>query len=246
MATQNAVKTVVSNDNLSAIRDRFGAINHHHVPESIKSLVSQLEKELGWTLGIESTNKRGGYECHSVDVYGYDTSRTLAVLQLRRAYRKKDGYWPEVSKVYTLAGIDDGQLFSHPLVSSPRRNRALDTLTPADTVRWAESKIFGVAVDKLNQIVRQGDIAIVPVKSIPSYARDNPVAVSNLVLRGSHHVQVDGSLFEFDGSYYLEGMAEIVHTKAQHKAVAVGEGRWKIVQGARGKDAWWSDSELGD
>ena len=225
-------------------RNGYGAIIKD-IPVSIKGLVDQLATELGWTLGIKTAG-RSGYEAHNLDVFGFDVNRQLAVIQLRRAYKKKEGYYTQVEKSYTLVGIDDGQLFSHPLQSSPARNPNLHSQTAEDTVRWAEGKIFGVPVSRLDTIVRQGDIAFVPYRTIPAVVKENPVDVMDLIIRGSHSIKVDGSLYQDQaGQFYFDGVAESVHTKGQHKAVQVA-GRYKIVAGKRGRSAWWADSELGD
>ena len=244
MNTNTALKPATLNSTTSVSRNGYGAITKD-IPVSIKALVDQLATELGWTLGIQGVGK-SGYEAHNLDVFGYDVGRQLAVIQLRRAYKKKEGYYTQIEKAYILVGIDEAQLFSHPLQSSPARNPNLKTHTAEDTVRWAEGKIFGVPVSRLDTIVRQGDIAFVPCRAIPAVAKENLVDVMDLVIRGSHSIKVDGLLYKDpDEQFFFDGVAELVHTKGQHKAVQV-EGRYKIVAGKKGRSAWWADSELGD
>jgi hypothetical protein len=244
MDTNTALKPATHTRSTPVSRNGYGAITND-IPVAIKALVDQLATELGWTLGIQKVGK-SGYAAHNLDVFGYDADRHLAIIQPRRAHKKKEGYYSQVEKAYMLVGIDDGQLFSHPLQSSPARNPNLKTHTAEDTVRWAEGKIFGVPVSRLDTIVRQGDVAFVPCRSIPAVAKENPVDVMDLIIRGSHSIKVDGNLFKDpDGQFYFDGVAESVHTKGQHKAIQI-EGRYKIVAGKRGRPAWWADSELGD
>lgn len=230
-------------------RDGFGAIVNADIPVGIDRLVDAVAKRLGWTLGIESTNRRGGYESHSLDVYGYDSDRDLVVVQLRRASRRREGWWQRVQKIYALIGQDDGQLFSHPLTASPRRIPQLDDMRPEDVVRWAESRIFGVSPKKLDGVIRQGDIALIPTRTIPAAAE--PIApdadgVTRATIRGSHEILVDGALMHTDdGVLYADGVVEVDHVPGQHAAIAA-EGRFRIKAGERGESAWWADMELGD
>ncbi len=113
-------------------------------------------------------------------------------------------------------------------------------------MRWSESKIFGVPVDRLGQIIRQGDIALVPVRSLPSGDRRVEMSESEVLLRGSHRVLLDGETCkDHHGNIYIDGMVEIVHEKQEHRPVAA-EGKFRIVRGARGVTPWWIDAELGD
>lgn len=232
-------------------RDRYDAIRDKCVPTLIDALVTQVQRAAGWETGITSEGmKRGGYEARSIDVYGFDVNRNLAVIQLRRSWKKKESWYTEVSKAYALVGNDDGQVFSHPLASSPRRNPNLRDMKPEEVVAWAESKIFGVKVEKLHTIIRQGDIALVPVRSIPGVAsaidkRDGGAGVHTITVRDSHEVTVDGDLYETDGVYYLNGDVEIVHAKGEHKAIS-GSGKFRLVLGERANDPWWIDLAMGD
>lgn len=246
----NSESFTVNTGAMNAHRDGYGAIPSY--PAGIKALVNKVRDAAGWETGITNDGfRRGGFESRNIDVYGYDESRNLAVVQIRRAWRKKASWFTEISKVYALVGIDDGQVFSHPLIASPRRNRRLDSMSPEDVVRWAESKIFGIPVAKLGTIIRQGDIALVPVRGIPHNAIPSTHAVRRedgvytLTMRDSHVVQVDGELLQHDGTLYATGAVEIVHTKHEHRAVA-GTGKFKIGAGERAGSPWWLDATLGD
>lgn len=225
-------------------RDVYGAINGN-TPSATKALYKNIVDLMGFRNGIRSLNRRGGYEARSMSIYGYDESRQLVVIQLRRVYLKREGYYRNVQKLYYLVGNDEGQLFSHLLPSSILKMKGLQQSTPQDVVRWAESKIFGVPLGKLSAIVRQGDIALIPVRSIPNGSVQN----SDLEFHvggGSHQVMLDGEHFVSpDGANYIKGLVEIVHIKAEHRAVCA-EGCFRIAEGARGITPDWVDTELGD
>ena len=226
-------------------RDGYDAIIT--VPDPIKDLVKKVREAAGWETGVTSEGmKRGGYEARNIDVYGYDISRSLAVIQIRRAWKKKASWFTEVSKAYALVGVDEGQIFSHPLTSSPRRNSHLRDLTPEAVVEWAESKIFGVPVSKLHTIIRQGDIALIPVRGIPKYLSPRPeTGVQTLTLQSSHQVQVDGLIYGAGDQLYADGDLEVVHVKGEHKAIS-GSGKFRIVVGEKADSPWWMDAEMGD
>lgn len=238
-------------------RNEFGGIRN--APQAVLDLVKTVKDAVGWQTGIGDTGYKGGYEARHVDVYGYDVERQLAVVQVRRCWKKKESWYPEVSKAYALIGIDDGQVFSHTLDGSPRRQRDFDYQSPEDTVKWAESKIFNVPVARLGTIIRQGDVALVRIKALPPRVRKVALTdgqrVHTVTLAGSHSVTVDGDLYEKvytfrDGREFVEerysvGLVESDHARGQHKAVCA-EGRFRLAEGLRGLEPWWADTDLGD
>lgn len=217
-------------------RDHFGAIEWQTAPLAARDLVARIIKLTGVSVCAVHINRGKGWLVGSYDLYGYDLERKLVAIQLRQKWkRKRNSASTHQRTGYILAGIDDGQLFSHVLPSSYRRMRNLVDATPGDVIRWAERKIFGVPVERLPTIIRQGDIALVPVRSIPRSAM--PAAnQTGITLRGSHRVMVDGRLLEDKaaGRYWVEGLVEIDHLPGQHRAIDA-EGRFEIVLGARGE-----------
>jgi hypothetical protein len=218
-------------------------------PVQIKELVSKIKTAAGWETGIgdvgSSSNR--GFEARSIDVYGYDVERKLAVIQLRRAYKRRASHFLSVSKAYALIGIDGEQAFSHVLESSPRRLRDISERTPESVVEWAEKIIFGLKNEsEIAGIKRQGDIALVPVKAIPKNA--TPVEESEVMFRGSHRLV--GRIYKQpDGAYFVAGGREtrMLHTKHEHGAVFTSKGQaFRVVVGMRGDDPWWLSATLGD
>lgn len=250
--TFNAGETINKTPVDDVRRDHYDAITN--TPREVWQMIFAVQQAAGWETGFTEINRRGGFESRNIDVYGYDVTRDLAVVQIRRARRRNADSYTRVSKLYCLIGRDEGQLFSHPLPSSPRRNPNLWDMSPEDIVTWAESKIFGVPVDKLHTVIRQGDVALVPVRGIPHDAEPLPTGVfghviredgvHTLVLRDSHNVEIDGEVYR--GRYvFIDGAVEVNHAKNEHRAIAA-QGKFKIVVGARADVPSWIDSELGD
>lgn len=228
-------------------RDAYGALWEADVPMEIRDLVAAVREAAGWKLGFEWSDRQGEYEARNLEIYGYSLSpQPLAVLQIRRTERHR--YGTDVRKAYALVGVDEGeQVFSHPLPTSPRRMQDLATATPQDVVAWAESKIFGVPVARLGDVIRQGDVAIIPVRVIPGGAARlaEGQSLHEWTLARSHTVVVDGAIWAHPDGLCARGLVEIVHARDQHHAVSY-EGRCRIVVGSRGSDPWWIDAALGD
>jgi hypothetical protein len=226
-------------------RDGYGAIAS--LPDRVRKLVDAVKTSAGWQEGIESLNRRGGFEARSIDVYGYDEARNLAVVQLRRTYRRKSNYFAYITKVYALIGLDDGQLFSHVLENSPRRLRDLDQRSPESVVQWAEKMIFGLKHESdVSLIKRQRDVALVPVKKLPKDAAPLSDA-DGVTFRESH--KLVGQIYRAKSGYYCVGGREtrLLHTKREHGPVYTKKGEvFRVVVGRRGDDPWWLDATLGD
>ena len=229
-------------------RDPWGAVVSADVPAAITALVDAVADRAAWTLGFSWGDRQGEFEAQNLDVYGFSLCpQPLAVVQIRRTTRHR--YGTDVRKAYALIGIDEGeQVFSHPLPTSPRRMPGLATATPADVVAWAEAKIWGIPVARLREVIRQGDVAVIPCRAIPGSARavDPTISLHRWTLAGSHQVTIDGDIWRHpDGSLYARGLVEIDHDHGQHHAVAY-EGRCRIVVGHAGRSPWWIDAALGD
>lgn len=226
-----AAKTVTDVDEF--YRGRFGEITSK-IPAEISSLIERVLKEISFEEGVTSRNRRGGFDAFNCDVYGYDVKRKLAAIQLRYSWKRRESDWLNTSKWYALVGIDEGQIFSHVIDTSFRRNPDIDDATPEEIVRWAESKIFRVPVARLDTIIRQGDVALVPVRSIPRSAKKIDGKDYRYTFRKSHKVRVDGWAYidEESHRHWLDGIVEIDHIPGQHKPIG-GEGRFEVVCGKR-------------
>lgn len=213
-------------------RDEYGALPRRQLPDAISAVLAAVKREVGIHEGIVDRNKRGGFDAMNVDVYGYDVDRSLIAIQIRHTWRKKQGYWTQQNKFYALAGVDDGQIFCHVVPTSFRFVRHLENKSPEDIVRWSESKIFRVPLTRLESIIRQGDVALIPVRSIPRTAE--ALDEKRIVLRDSHTVEVDGTFYRDaeTGRTWANGLVQIGHEPGQHRPVDA-EGRHEVVVGRR-------------
>ena len=223
-------------------RDAYHALRE--VPAEISSLVDRVSSEAGWVLGVESSGRYGRrsyvFEARNISVYGYSIApQPLALVQIRRYLQNR--YGKSVRKSYALVGIDEGdQLFAHVLPSSPLQWSGIAGMTPEQAIQKAESVIFRVPVAKLDTIIRQGDIAIVPVRAIPGAAsRVEPsVSLHEWTMENSHDLTVDGDLYQNGDDLYANGLIEIDHAKGQHHPVDYS-GKARIVIGSAGDEPWW-------
>jgi hypothetical protein len=221
-------------------RGFFGQLTSY--PQFVSSLISELERSGSFTTGIETHNKKGTRgESVNADVYGYEESQRLAVIQVRWC-RFRPNHYNQVRKDYYLCGYNEsGTVFAHPIDSPARSSKALGS--PEDCVRWAECKIFSCTEKQLTKIVRQGDLAFVPA---PIPADAEPVPVDRFVIdqEGSHLLQAEHALLA-DSKLYVRGNASLVHLKGQHAPVSVPSGSWRVQLGYRAK-VWGFSSPTRD
>jgi hypothetical protein len=174
--------TTTSQQQTTPLRDTYGALNT--VPPWVRQLLTDLDDGIAWTTGIESDRKRRGHAVNTA-VYSYDDSRGLAVVQVRQAIFHPRRF-TEVRKNYFLVGRNEsGRAFAHPIEA-----RASGRLTSEDVaagVRLALTRIWDCDEEDLDDIVRNGDVAFVPVRRLPDEAE--PVTENMVTIRESHHVQ---------------------------------------------------------
>lgn len=206
--------------------------------ESYPTWVSEIIKDLegrAFTTGIEF-NRKQGFEAVNYSVYGFAIveGQQLAILQLRRSYRRRAGYFMSVRKDYYLVGRNEnGNTFAHPIENVCVRGKALDNIEGA--VLKALALIWGVKVDEIGLIVRNGDMAFVPVtaRSIPADA----IEILGVTLEGSHtltpgtrgQVLYSRSL----NAHFAKRAAKLSHDKGQHPTAAIVSGIYRVVAGAR-------------
>ena len=217
----NTAKTTPSE---TTERDSYNALTSY--PLWVSTLVGRAGDAGTFTTGIE-TDRRGRGTAINVDVYGYDESQFLAVIQVRECRITK--YGNSVRKDYYLLGYTERwTVFAHP-IESPCRSRKIQTEPPEATVRRVLARIWDCEEHQLDHIVRQGDVAFVPAR-LPrgSIEIDNQVT-----LRDTH--KITGKIFRApDDSLYCE-RASMRHTKGQHRAVRVSGKIYRIQTGLRAK-----------
>lgn len=210
-------------------------------PDWVVALLRDLNGS-AWTTGIESDKKQRGSAINT-SLYSYDAGRQLAVVQVRQCIFHPRRF-SQVRKDYYLIGrIEDGSPFAHP-IEFRAAGRAVGPDLAAG-VRLALTRIWDCDEDDLGEIVRNGDVAFVPVRRIPDGAA--MVAENHIVIRESHHVQglAGGEIWGDGETYYVRGRAKIEHAKYEHPTARVRMGVWRVQAGIRAT-GWGFTRPVGD
>lgn len=218
----------MSETNLTtAHRGEYGELS---APEWVSNLVGKLNGT-AWTIGLESLNKRGGFEAINWDCYGYTEfmGQQLCVIQLRRAYKRKSSHFLSIRKDYYLCGHNEnGNPFAHPIDTPARSRTAMATVE--GPVLKALAEIWRCDADDLADIRRNGDVAFVPASSreIPS----DCYPIQAIGIAGSHVVEArkKGRLYfsPSQKSIWGKGNLAISHAKGQHPAAITEQGCWRV------------------
>ena len=193
-------------------------------PQWVSDLKRDAVKAGAWSVGIEGD--RGSYVAVNCDVYGWAEigGDCLALVQVRQTIGRKNRY-PRVLKNWLLIGRNEnGAAFSHG-VPSPRRS-AEAMASPEAAVRWILARhVWRCAADDLEHIVRQGDVALIPVRRMPGEVR--PIEGGMITLRGSHAVR--GDLYRTrEGCLYARGVVTLDHKPGEHRHVRTKKGLWEV------------------
>jgi len=221
-------------------RGSYGEIIDVNLPQSLRSEISRLVSEASkaahvdehgsWDFGIASDRRRGECEALNWDLYGVGqdchSGNLLAIIQVRRFYRKKAGYWPKIQKNYFLLGRnEDATTFAHSVSSGVihaaiRRGR--------DVIKAVQDWIFQ---GDYAAMLRQGDLALIPCSRRPSAPK---IAKRTMVLESSHRLVANA--IRQNGQLFAKN-PHLVHVPGTHPEIQ-GENRWyKIAVGKRA-DFW--------
>lgn len=209
---------LASQDNLSAARkciqdvEKFGADEH-----------GGWEQRSSW-------DSKGRGESISVDIYGTDTTQNLHVIQVRQSIRAyKNGYL-NIRKSYFLIGYNENENpFAHPVESRMVHAAIKKDPAPEYVVSAAQAWIWGIPVEKLPLVLRNGDTAMIPSKTPPKTAEVMADSQAGLRLIDSHILTADSIIR--NGSLYAKNPT-INHLKNQHPTIT-GKGWYKIMVGNR-------------
>jgi len=193
-----------------------------------KSILNDLRKnadEHGW-MERRSWEKGRGEEL-SIDLYGADFDKNLYVVQVRQASRARTSYWLEVRKSYFLIGRNEnGLAFAHCINGAGVRAaiRQETEAKPETAVNAALKWIW--STDRYTEIVRQGDIGLLPVKLKPAI---KPIGAHVIMVVDAHQlwsgeIRKNGKLFAKNP--YLH------HVKKQHPDVKCN-GWYQVIVGKR-------------
>ena len=221
----------------------YGEIADRDAPQWVRDLMADCEAAGFWERGIVDGNRRGSFSALNTDIYGWGevAGDRLALVQVRQTERRSSSAaYLQVRRDYYLIGrLESGAPFAHP-TESPRRSAAA-MRTPESAVRWVLARhIWRCDADDLDFIVRQGDIALVPVRRIPA---DAVAHDGSLTLRDSHQIEAD-QICRSGRDWYARGVVRMRHTPGEHARVVSRRGLWRIQEGERG--ATWGFTRPND
>lgn len=170
------------------------------------------------------------------DLYGYDPSQGVAVVQARQCIGTK--YGKTSHKTYFLCGHNEitGAAFVHPVGSHAIRAAINAGGNSVEVVFTAQRWMWEVTPKQLATAVRQGDLLLVPEKTPAGEYRGEV-----MTLAGSHEIHAD-EIRENGMVYALN--PRLIHTKNQHEPVTVTG--WASVRVAREASAWNFAERKGD
>lgn len=212
-------------------RNGYGALVMPY-PEWLGSIQKELDGSNGaWNSGItknHSSKARG--VAVNVDLYAIDEVKQLAVVQVRQCIFHEKHY-NEVRKNYYLIGRNEnGNAFAHPIETIARNKKALATAEGG--VALALSRIWDCDAEDVDDIIRNGDVAFIPVKSATVKSAEK--VEDNYITFGESHVLVSAEIYKVGKVFYVKGQAKILHKKGQHPTAKTKSGVWRVQEGIRG------------
>ena len=190
-----------------------------------------------WETGAAFDHKGRG-EAINIAVYGMALigRQNVAVVQVRQYSKRTANGWPRLRKNYFLVGRNEGtgQPFAHPIPSAVVHAAIRRDDSPESPVTAARAWIFDVPIKKLRDILRHGDVAAVPVRSVPSGERLPLDTTGGLAVIDSHILTAPEAVRIGQRLYARNPVLR--HSKDQHPDVsAVG---WHRIQVGHRADFW--------
>lgn len=217
-------------------QNSFGTYDSY--PEFVKTLMRDMEKNCVCETGIASDKKLRGTSVNT-DPCGWDEEQGLAVIQVRQCEFHPRRF-NKVRKDYYLVGTNEnGTFFAH-AIESPLRSSFAKEL-PEQCVSYVLAKIWGVKIAQLPEVIRQGDLAFIPVRNIPEGAQQHPE--NTMVLRDSHVLK--GDIWIAGEEVYTRRGASLKHTKGEHGVIKAKEGLYRVALGHRA-ETWGFSAPTAD
>lgn len=226
MVTAVKAKPVARGEYGEILMSTLSAVTKKQVT-NLFDLASKAEKvdEHGvWEFGAEFDKKGRGHSTNW-DLYaiGRDrfSKRLLIVVQIRRWEKQYKNGYPNIRKSYFLLGRnEDETVFAHPVES-----RVIHSAIKreADIIHAVQSWIFG---KDYSFVIRQGDIAMVPVSRPANEAKDKG---TTLLIQDSHSLVAD----EIKTATHLYAKNPALHHVPETHPDVSGTGWYKIVVGQR-------------
>ena len=187
----------------------------------------KVDEHGSWDFGIKGDGTR--FAALNWDTYGagYDahTGELLAVIQVRKTEKTTRRGFANTRKNYFLIGTnEDGTTFAHS-VSAHTVHSAIRM--GVNVIKAVQDWIFG---GDYTAMIRQGDLALVPLKRRPAKGRGKRTAI----LEHSHKLSA-GNILEADNKVYALD-PKLTHIPETHPPVE-GKGWYRVVVGKRA-DFW--------
>lgn len=187
-------------------------------------------------------DRKGRGDSLNHDLYAYDPSQGVAVIQARHAFRRYRNGYLSTHKTYFLAGYNEitNQPFRHPVSAAAVRGAI--RANPDDSVavvRAIQKWMWGVTEKQLRNSLRQGDILLLPAREKDALSAD--FIGTTYMVQETHEITADS--VRMSGRIYALNPS-LVHKKGQHAPVAM-EG-WASIRVAREVRAWDFAERLGD
>lgn len=204
-------------------------LKEYHAAETcIKAIENQgFDEHGGWTSSAEF-DKHGRGSSINTDIYGIDYENKLFVVQVRQYSKRYKNGFPEVRKNYFLIGYNEnGNPFAHPLQAQTIHAAIKKDPSIESPVRAAQAWLWGIKEEKLKEILRNGDVALVPVnKTFKKGVEDikGPLRVIDSHFIYTTKIFKNGALYAYNPT--------IRHMKGQHPTQK-GKGWFKIMIGNR-------------
>ena len=192
----------------------------------INGVRENVDEHGAWEFGAEF-DKKGRGETLNWDLYAhgrdYHTRKFLAVIQVRQWHKATRRGYPRIRKNYFLLGRnEDNTVFAHPVQSRVIHSAIKNG---QNVIRSVQRWIFGCDYEK---VVRQGDVAFVPMKRVPAAA--DTVEQTEVTIAESHEIIADE--IRENGDYIY--VRNPTSTHPTHPEVEV-EGWFKVVVGRRAR-----------
>lgn len=198
----------------------------------------KIDEHGGWDFGIESLDRKGRtWVSLNWDLYGVGndvhSGNLLAVIQVRQSVKpRKSRDWVQTKKSYFLLGTNEDETsFAHPV----------DFRSVRDAIRKDKDVILAVQnwifQGDYIRMVRQGDMALLPLLVKPNLKNATEIMSESLVLSsndndtGTHRLTAD-RVYQNNNLYALN--PRLVHEPGTHPYVSA-QGWCKIIVGQRGR-----------
>lgn len=204
--------------------------------EAAKACIAAIESQGfdehgGWQSGAEF-DKKGRGSAINVDIYGIDVRSRLFVVQVRQYEKHYKNGFGNVRKNYFLIGYNEnGNPFAHPVSAGVVHAAIKKDSSIESPVRATLAWVWEISQDRLENILRNGDVALIPAVKVPR--KNVEIVRTPMVVENSHRVVADE--IRVNGAVYALNPT-LSHDKGQHPTKQ-GEGWFKVVV-ARRSNFW--------